>query len=262
MFREVARVLRPLRSFLVRSSPRIWPRFTRATLLGVGIASVASFYSSRAAAEQKKPEPNSLDKWEKKPLIIFVLGGPGAGKSTQCKMLVENFGYVHLSAGDLLREESATPGSKHGDLINKMITDGAIVPAEITIALLIQAIEKSGKEKFLIDGFPRNFENNSIFERDMLELVNIQFLLYFDCPEDIMEERLLSRAGNSGRIDDNVESIRKRFAVFRQQTIPVVQHYQSKNKVVVINANQTISDVSLQLTRLLTALNQEHIFDE
>merc|ERR1711892_1077052 len=94
-----------------------------------------------------------------KPNIMFVLGGPGAGKGTQCAKIVEQFGHVHLSAGDLLRAERASPGSQYGELIEHHITNGTIVPVEITCSLLERAMTESEKNDFLIDGFPRNEES-------------------------------------------------------------------------------------------------------
>ena len=107
-----------------------------------------------------------------KPNILFVLGGPGAGKGTQCAKIVENFGYVHLSAGDLLREERKAPGSQFGELIEHHITNGTIVPVEITCSLLERAMNKSEKNDFLIDGFPRNEDNLSGWNRVMGEKVS------------------------------------------------------------------------------------------
>lgn len=82
-----------------------------------------------------------------KPKVVFVLGAPGAGKGTQCSKIVEEFGYVHLSAGDLLREERQRPGSEFGELIEDCITNGKIVPVEVTCSLLENAINKSIKVK-------------------------------------------------------------------------------------------------------------------
>lgn len=88
--------------------------------------------------------------------MIFVLGGPGAGKGTQCEKLVRDFAFKHLSAGDLLREEQDRPGSQFGEMIKEYIRDGQIVPMEVTIQLLEnamgKAIEQEGKRMFLIDG--------------------------------------------------------------------------------------------------------------
>ena len=90
-------------------------------------------------------------------------GGPGSGKGTQCSKIVDEFGFVHLSAGDLLRAE-INSGSANGNMIKAMIKEGTIVPAEVTVKLLQKAMESSGQDKFLIDGFPRNEENRLCFE--------------------------------------------------------------------------------------------------
>jgi UMP-CMP kinase len=90
--------------------------------------------------------------------VIFVLGGPGAGKGTQCAKLVADYGFKHLSAGDLLREEQDRPGSEFGEMIKTYIKEGTIVPMEVTVKLLENAMksarEKDGKKLFLIDGMP------------------------------------------------------------------------------------------------------------
>ena len=89
--------------------------------------------------------------------VIFVLGGPGAGKGTQCQKLVSDYGFKHLSAGDLLREEQDRPGSEFGEMIKAYIKEGTIVPMEVTVQLLENAMKASmaGENKkglFLIDG--------------------------------------------------------------------------------------------------------------
>lgn len=97
----------------------------------------------------------------RKPLVFFVLGGPGAGKGTQCKKLVQEFGLIHLSAGDLLRAERNLK-SKNAELINNYIKEGQIVPVEITVNLIKKAMLKNmnyGYSTFIIDGFPRNYDN-------------------------------------------------------------------------------------------------------
>jgi UMP-CMP kinase len=90
--------------------------------------------------------------------VVFVLGGPGSGKGTNCSKLVSQYGWVHLSAGDLLREERQS-GSELAEMINTYIAEGKIVPAEVTVKLLRAAMEKSISKKFLVDGFPRDMAN-------------------------------------------------------------------------------------------------------
>jgi len=147
-----------------------------------------------------------------KPLVVFVLGGPGAGKGTQCANMVRDYGFVHLSAGDLLRAEQGS-GSKDAELINNYIKEGKIVPVEITAGLLRKAIEaqfNAGRGLFLVDGFPRNIENENRCIRIVGSYAEVAFCLFFDCPEDVMEKRLLKRGETSGRVDDNAEAIKKR----------------------------------------------------
>lgn len=89
--------------------------------------------------------------------VIFVLGGPGSGKGTQCANLVRDYGFKHLSAGDLLRAEQDREGSEFGDMIKEYIREGTIVPMEVTVQLLENAMTdeiqgKGGKGRFLIDG--------------------------------------------------------------------------------------------------------------
>jgi UMP-CMP kinase len=158
--------------------------------------------------------------------VVFVLGGPGAGKGTQCANIVRDFGFTHLSAGDLLRAHMKS-GSADGNMVAEMIKQGQIVPSEVTVNLLLGAMKDSGKSTFLIDGFPRNKENRDAWERTAG--YDCDFVLFFDCPEDVMLQRLLGR--NEGRTDDNVETIKKRFKTFQDSSMPVVQYYEGLGKV-------------------------------
>lgn len=184
--------------------------------------------------------------WQKKPQfqVVFVLGGPGSGKGTNCSMIVEKYGYVHLSAGDLLRAERAS-GSPLAQMINTYIAEGKIVSAEITVRLLREAMEKSEKKSFLIDGFPRDMENLQCWEDNMTKtgLAKTQFLLFLDCPEEIMTQRLLERGKTSGRIDDNLESIVKRLKTYNESTRPIIEHFDVLGKAKKINSNRDIKIV-------------------
>lgn len=176
--------------------------------------------------------------------VIFVLGGPGAGKGTQCANLVSDYGFKHLSAGDLLREEQDRPGSQFGEMIKTYIKEGTIVPMEVTIKLLENAMkaarENEKKHLFLIDGFPRKLDQAHAFERSV---VPSKFTLFFECTEEVMLERLLNRGKTSGRADDNIESIKKRFRTFVETSMPVVTEFEEQNRVVRVNAIQTPEEV-------------------
>ncbi|KAK9449434.1 adenylate kinase-domain-containing protein [Limtongia smithiae] len=175
--------------------------------------------------------------------VIFVLGGPGVGKGTQCTHLAQDYGFSHLCAGDLLREEQARPGSEFGELISTCIREGKIVPQEITIALLKNAMKDEvakGRTKFLIDGFPRKMDQAIKFEE---EIAVSEFTLYFECSEEVMLQRLMKRSETSGRADDNIESIRKRFKTFIDTSMPVIDYYRGMNKIVTIPCEKTKEEV-------------------
>ncbi|GAP86035.1 putative uridylate kinase [Rosellinia necatrix] len=195
--------------------------------------------------------------------VLFVLGGPGAGKGTQCARLVAAYGFTHLSAGDLLRAEQDRAGSQYGELIKDYIKNGLIVPMEVTIALLENAMrdamststtttdttttttttttdDATLKGKFLIDGFPRKFDQAVRFEEAVCPA---RFVLFYDCPERELERRLLERGKTSGRADDNADSIRKRFRTFVETSMPVVDYYDAQRRVARVRADAPPDDV-------------------
>lgn len=178
--------------------------------------------------------------------VLFVLGGPGAGKGTQCANLVRDYNFTHLSAGDLLRAEQDREGSEFGDLIKSYIKDGKIVPMEVTVLLLENAMQDvvskspNKKGKFLIDGFPRKMDQALKFEETVCPS---RFVLFFECTEEEMQKRLLNRGKTSGRSDDNAESIKKRFKTFEETSMPVVQYFANQGRVVHVVATKTPEQV-------------------
>lgn len=181
--------------------------------------------------------------------VVFFLGGPGSGKGTQSANLVKDYGFVHLSAGDLLRAEQVREGSQYGELIKTYIREGKIVPMEITVVLLSNAMADSlasapppagAKARFLIDGFPRKLDQAVFFEKTVCPS---EVVLFLDCPEEVMEQRLLKRGETSGRDDDNAESIRKRFRTFVDTSMPVVEDFEKKGKVVAVKATGSVDEV-------------------
>ncbi|MEX2581596.1 MAG: nucleoside monophosphate kinase [Verrucomicrobiales bacterium] len=175
------------------------------------------------------------------PNVVFVLGGPGAGKGTMCELAESQLGWVHLSTGDLLRAELQAGGSS-ADLIEGYVNDGKLVPNEIIVTLLKDAMERitrtTGRRNFLLDGFPRSLSNveawNEIFGRE----AELPKMLYFECPYEVLEKRILGRAKFSGRGDDNLESMKLRFETFKAETLPTIESFKSKDKCVEIDTSQ------------------------
>ncbi|ORY44410.1 ADK-domain-containing protein [Rhizoclosmatium globosum] len=179
------------------------------------------------------------------PNIIFVLGGPGSGKGTQCERLAKEFNLTHLSTGDLLRaelEKGSDIGKKCGDLMK----EGKIVPMAIILGLLKAAINQNfDTPGFLIDGFPRAMDQAQEFEATIGKCKTV---LCFTCPLKVLEARLLERGKTSGRADDNIDTIKKRFKTFEEQSMPVIEFYRKDGRAILVDSTAPIDKV-YQTTR-------------
>jgi UMP-CMP kinase len=132
-------------------------------------------------------------------------------------------------------------------LINSYLKEGKIVPVEISLGLIKKAMQKLNYNRYLIDGFPRNFDNYSGWMKYMADYSDIEMVIFIDCKEQELEKRLLNRGLSSGRNDDNLITARKRFQTFRESTIPIINYFENnvstKNLLLKVNGDQNIEDV-------------------
>ncbi|VDM97184.1 unnamed protein product [Thelazia callipaeda] len=174
--------------------------------------------------------------------IFFIVGGPGCGKGTQCDKMVTKYGLTHLSSGDLLRAEVKS-GSPRGTQLNKLMENGELVPLEVVLDLLkeamLHAVEK-GSKGFLIDGYPREVKQGEQFES---EIQPVKLVLFFDVCEDTLVKRCLHRAQTSGRVDDNIDTIKKRLHTYTTATAPVINYYEKQGKLVRIPSEGAVDEI-------------------
>ncbi|CAF1603117.1 unnamed protein product [Rotaria sp. Silwood1] len=186
--------------------------------------------------------------------IIFVGGGPGSGKRTQCEQMVTKYGFTHLSAGDLIRAAAKDSSTEKGRYFNEAMSQGKLISTEDILGLIKDAIYETADKAsgFLIDGFPRRIEQGIQFEQDVAPC---DVLIYFDVPDEIMTKRLVKRGETSDRIDDNEETIKKRLVTFHQETQPILGYYGKQGKLITIIANrkpdEIFEDVSYELKKLV-----------
>ena len=169
--------------------------------------------------------------------FVFVQGGPGAGKGTNCSKLAAEFGLVHLSAGDLLRAEKNKADSVDGALITKCLSQGALVPAAVTIKLLMKAMQENAGATFLLDGFPsRSLDDAKLF-------TEAAGMPQFAVCLDVSKEDMAARIGATGKSADAKAMLIKRYETYLEQAAPVKEYLDSLGLVRSVNAAGAIDDV-------------------
>lgn len=198
----------------------------------MGVAPAPNIELHYCDPRQSIPQPN----------VVFVLGGPGAGKGTMCELAEIQLGWTHLNVGELLRAEQQ-PGASTSQLIKEYLAAGKLVPNEIVVKLLKDAMEKvirtTGKRNFLIDGFPRSLSNLEGWQAASGMGDDLPKMLYFECSFQVLENRILGRAKYTGRSDDNLESMRLRFDTFKAETLPTVELFKNRGKCFKIDTSQS-----------------------
>ncbi len=178
-------------------------------------------------------------------LNIVLFGPPGSGKGTQSAKLVEKYGVIQLSTGDLLRAEISA-GTQLGLEAKQLMDKGILVSDEIVIGMISNKLEANPQAKgFIFDGFPRTVAqaealDNLLNDRNL----SITRMLALGVPNDELKSRLLLRGKDSGRADDqNPEVIQNRINIYNEQTLPVANYYQAQGKYVELNGVGGIDDI-------------------
>lgn len=186
-------------------------------------------------------------------LILF--GPPGSGKGTQAQKLVEKFGLLHISTGDLFRYEMGndTPLGKEA---KSYIEKGELVPDSVTVGMLRNKVEANPDvHGYIFDGFPRTIPQSEALDQLLAEKqAAVHRLIMLDVPDDEIVTRLLERGKISGRKDDQDESIiRNRIEVYKSETAPVFAYYEQQGKALKINGVGSIEEI---FNRLSEEVNQ------
>lgn len=186
-------------------------------------------------------------------LNIILCGAPGCGKGTQSEFIVSKYNLHHLSTGEMMRAEMAS-GSELGKVLDSYISQGHLVPDDITIKILEQYINNlpADTKGIIFDGFPRTLNQAVQLERLMKKRGDTTAMLIdINVPEDEIIRRLLERGKTSGRADDNIETIKERLKVYHEQTRPVDDYYELNDKYVRIQGLGTISGIFGRISRVL-----------
>jgi len=165
---------------------------------------------------------------EMKNIVIF--GAPGSGKGTQSDLMIEEFGLGHISTGDVLRGE-IKKGSELGKTAASFIDKGQLIPDDLMVNILASVYDSFGKDHagVIFDGFPRTIPQAEALKKMLSERGDeVAAMIELDVPEDELMKRLILRGQQSGRSDDNAETIKKRLDVYHSQTAPLIEWYKQE----------------------------------
>ncbi|WP_420641958.1 adenylate kinase [Candidatus Leptofilum sp.] len=184
--------------------------------------------------------------------FVVLMGAPGAGKGTQAKKLEAALGLPQVATGDLFRANLKN-NTELGQLARTYMDKGELVPDEVTVAMVRDRLSKPDCEQgAILDGFPRTTAQAEALDTLLGDFsAKIAVVPFINVNQDLLVERLVKRAEIEGRADDNVETIRVRMQVYHSETAPLLDYYDKKGLLVKINGEQTIEQVTADLTEVV-----------
>jgi adenylate kinase len=186
---------------------------------------------------------------------LLLLGPQGSGKGTQAKRIAADWEIPHVSTGDMFRalDESTELGRE----VAAIMARGELVPDGITIRMIRERLAQADADGgFILDGFPRNLAQAEALDEMLTEIGrSLDAILFFDLPDDLAYERMEGRAREENRADDTPEAMRKRLAIYHEQTEPVVEHYRATGKLVPLHAGRSVEEVFGEIQNALDTVS-------
>jgi len=197
----------------------------------------------------------------KSKLNIIICGAPGCGKGTQSDLLLQKYRLIHLSTGDILRNEKKKK-TDNGIIAEKLISKGEFVPDSMIVKILSKRIvEKPATcNGIILDGFPRTLSQAEALEALMTSLgKKTTILIDLVVEKEELISRLVKRGETSGRSDDNLETIKKRLEVYEIKTAPVSDFYKKLNKYAPINGMGTVEEIFSRITDVIDSIESNEV---
>ena len=175
---------------------------------------------------------------------IVIFGAPGSGKGTQSDLLVQKYGFKHISTGDVLRAE-IKQGTELGQTAQSYIDKGQLIPDSLMIDILAQKYDALCPcEGVIFDGFPRTIPQAKVLNAMLAERnAAVDAVVGLEVEEKDLVDRMLRRGKESGRADDNIDTIKKRLDVYHKQTSPLKDYYKNEGKYHAINGNGEVENI-------------------
>ena len=176
---------------------------------------------------------------------IVIFGAPGSGKGTQSENLISHYGLFHISTGEVLRDNIAR-GTKLGKIADTYISDGKLIPDDLMISILADILDNTPEAKngVIFDGFPRTIYQAGALKEMLAERgARVDAVVGLEVDEDELIDRLIKRGKESGRSDDNLETIKKRLQVYHSQTQPLRDYYMKEGTYLPIKGVGTVEGI-------------------
>jgi len=185
-------------------------------------------------------------------LNIVLFGPPGSGKGTQSEKIIAQYGLVHISTGDLLREEVAAQTAL-GVKAKKIMDKGELVSDKIVIGMIRNKLEENQDGPgFIFDGFPRTVEQARELRKALTDYdERVGVMISLEVPREELVKRLLNRGKETGRSDDNLETINNRIDVYNRQTMPVTYYYDKMHKHVPVKGTGTVDQIFERIEKVI-----------
>lgn len=178
-------------------------------------------------------------------LNIVLFGAPGSGKGTQSARLIDEYGLYHISTGELLRDHIKR-GTELGKTADEYISKGQLIPDRLMIDILDDVLDReaAGKEGVVFDGFPRTIPQAEAL-KELLQKrgTDLHAVIGLEVPEEELIDRMLARGRETGRADDNIDTIKNRLDVYHNQTLPLRDYYTAEGKYIGINGSGIVDEI-------------------
>ena len=178
-------------------------------------------------------------------LNLVIFGAPGSGKGTQSAKLIDEYGLYHISTGEVLRAQIAQ-GTELGKIADSYISKGQLIPDDLMIQILDDVLEQNAKDVkgVVFDGFPRTIPQ-AIALKELLSKrgTDLHAVVGLEVPEEELVDRMIKRGQQTGRADDNIDTIKNRLQVYHNQTKPLQQYYKDEGIYIAINGLGVVDEI-------------------
>lgn len=184
-------------------------------------------------------------------LNLVLFGAPGSGKGTQSAKLIDQYGLYHISTGEVLREHIAK-GTELGKIADSYISKGELIPDDLMSRILEDVLDKNakGKNGVVFDGYPRTIPQAESLKALLKNRgTDLHAVIGLEVPEKELIERMINRGKQTGRADDNLETIKKRLDVYHSQTQPLREYYLKENKYIAVNGHGIVDEIFNEISK-------------